>query len=80
MSYVHITTTLATAIATIRATGTTAASNGSVAALVTARSGRTTTRRRQRWWGRQVCWMVQPDLRSGQSLRPTGLLGLLVLR
>ena len=43
MSYVHITTTLATAIATLPATGTTAASNGSVTALVTARSGRTTT-------------------------------------
>ena len=43
MPYVHITTTLATAIATIPATCTTAASNGSVTALVTARSGRTTT-------------------------------------
>tara|TARA_B100000795_G_scaffold188411_1_gene143349 strand:- start:211 stop:342 length:132 start_codon:yes stop_codon:yes gene_type:complete len=43
MSHVHIATALTTAIATTPATCTTAASDGSVAALVTARSGRTAT-------------------------------------
>ena len=43
MSHLHIATALATALATIPATCTTAASDGSVAALVTARSGRSAT-------------------------------------
>jgi hypothetical protein len=82
MPHVHIATAVATAVATIPAPCTTAASDGSIAAFVAPRSGRTATwrrRRRRRRWRRQVRWMVQPDLRSGQSLRPSGLLGLLVL-